>query len=73
MWLACSVRTVLAFAVSSRVMRRILVHAARAKGSGKRGGGVQRLNLNEAIDAMPAPTPARNGLPPRLDERVSGS
>ena len=35
-------------------MRRILVDAARARGSGKRGGGVQRLNLNESIDAMPA-------------------
>jgi RNA polymerase sigma-70 factor, ECF subfamily len=42
------------FAVSSRIMRRILVDAARARGSGKRGGGVHRLNLNESIDAMPA-------------------
>lgn len=41
------------FAVSSRIMRRILVDAARARGSGKRGGGAQRLNLNESIDAMP--------------------
>jgi len=42
------------FAVSSQVMRRILVDAARARGSGKRGGGTPRLNLNESIDGVPA-------------------
>ncbi len=42
------------FAVSSQVMRRILVDAARARGSGKRGGGAPRLNLNESIDGVPA-------------------
>jgi RNA polymerase sigma factor (TIGR02999 family) len=41
------------FAISAQIMRRILVDAARARGSGKRGGGVARLDLNESIDALP--------------------
>jgi len=41
------------FAVSAQVMRRILVDAARARRSDKRGGAVVRVNLNESIDAMP--------------------
>jgi RNA polymerase sigma factor (TIGR02999 family) len=41
------------FAMSARMMRRILVDAARARGSGKRGGGGMRLNLNDSIDAVP--------------------
>ena len=35
--------------------RRILVDAARARGSGKRGGGAVRLDINESIDALPQP------------------
>jgi RNA polymerase sigma factor (TIGR02999 family) len=42
------------FAISAQMMRRILVDAARARGSGKRGAGAPRLNLNESIDAVPA-------------------
>jgi RNA polymerase sigma-70 factor, ECF subfamily len=42
------------FAISAQMMRRILVDAARARGSGKRGGGAPHLNLNESIDAVPA-------------------
>ncbi len=41
------------FAIAAQIMRRILVDAARARGSGKRGGGVERLDLNESIDALP--------------------
>jgi RNA polymerase sigma-70 factor (ECF subfamily) len=41
------------FAVSAQMMRRILVDAARARGTGKRGGGALHLNLNESIDGMP--------------------
>jgi len=41
------------FATSAQIMRRILVDAARARGSRKRGGGVVRLDLNESIDALP--------------------
>jgi RNA polymerase sigma factor (TIGR02999 family) len=36
------------------MMRRILVDAARARGSGKRGGGTPRLNLDDSIDGIPA-------------------
>jgi len=41
------------FAVSSRVMRRILVDAARARRAGKRCGGLRRFQLNESIDCAP--------------------
>ncbi len=37
------------FAMSSRLMRRILVDFARAKGYQKRGGGVQKVSLDEAL------------------------
>jgi RNA polymerase sigma factor (TIGR02999 family) len=42
------------FAVSARLMRRILVEAARARGRRKRGGDVVRVGLDESLDAMPA-------------------
>jgi len=42
------------FAVSAQVMRRILVDAARARQTGKRGGGAVRLDLKESIDSAPA-------------------
>jgi RNA polymerase sigma factor (TIGR02999 family) len=38
------------FAVSARIMRRILVDAARARASEKRGGGLQRVDHSTAID-----------------------
>lgn len=37
------------FAISAQMMRRILVDAARARGSAKRGGGGQRVSLDEAM------------------------
>ena len=37
------------FAMSSRVMRRILVDAARKKAYQKRGGGAQRVTFDEAL------------------------
>jgi len=40
------------FAVSAKVMRRILVDRARARGSEKRGGGMARFELNESVDWM---------------------
>ena len=40
------------FAVSAQMMRRILVDAARARATGKRGGGAVHLNLNESLDAI---------------------
>jgi RNA polymerase sigma factor (TIGR02999 family) len=41
------------FAVASQVMRRALVDAARARLAGKRCTGLQRVQLNEALDAAP--------------------
>ena len=38
------------FAVSAQVMRRILVDGARARTRGKRGGGVIKIQLDEAPD-----------------------
>ena len=37
------------FAMSARVMRRILVDSARARGNDKRGGGVRKVSLDEAL------------------------
>jgi RNA polymerase sigma factor (TIGR02999 family) len=37
------------FAMAARVMRRILVDAARARGYRKRGGGARALSLDEAL------------------------
>jgi RNA polymerase sigma factor (TIGR02999 family) len=37
------------FGVAAHLMRHILVDHARAKGSGKRGGGVQKVALDEAV------------------------
>jgi len=45
------------FAVSSTIMRRILVDAARARASAKRGGDLQRVEETTALtlDSLPAP------------------
>jgi RNA polymerase sigma factor (TIGR02999 family) len=40
------------FAVSANIMRRILVDSARARFTGKRGGGFVKVNLNESIDGL---------------------
>jgi RNA polymerase sigma factor (TIGR02999 family) len=44
-------------AMASRVMRRVLVEAARAKGFQKRGGGAQKVTLPEALLADDQPSP----------------
>ena len=54
------------FAISARLMRRILVDAARTKEAGKRGGGAVRVEINESIDG----TPLRNDQMLRLDEAM---
>jgi RNA polymerase sigma factor (TIGR02999 family) len=41
------------FALSARLMRRILVDLARARGYQKRGGGVQTIGLDKARAATP--------------------
>lgn len=40
------------FAISARMMRRILVDAARARRSERRGGPMAKFELNESIDGM---------------------
>lgn len=37
------------FALAAQLMRRILVDAARARGAGKRGGDVPKINFDEAL------------------------
>jgi RNA polymerase sigma-70 factor (ECF subfamily) len=41
------------FAMSARLMRRILVDAARVKGYQKRGGGAERVSFDEALIVSP--------------------
>jgi RNA polymerase sigma factor (TIGR02999 family) len=43
------------FAMAARTMRRILVDHARARNNEKRGGGVQKLSLDLAIEVARAP------------------
>jgi RNA polymerase sigma factor (TIGR02999 family) len=44
------------FAMASRVMRRILVDAARAKGYQKRGAGGLKVSLDEAVAVADTPS-----------------
>lgn len=55
------------FAISARIMRRILVDAARSKGAGKRGGGAIRVEINESIDGVPL----QNEQMLRLDDALN--
>ena len=45
------------FALAARLMRRILVDSARARGYQKRGGGAPVLSLDEALAVAGGPTP----------------
>jgi len=54
------------FAISARLMRRILVDAARTKEAAKRGGAAVRVELNESVDG----TPMRSDQMLRLDEAL---
>jgi len=54
------------FAIASKMMRRILVDAARARGSFKRGKGVIKINVDDA----PVMAPDRDGAVVRLDEAL---
>src|SRR4029079_11181234 len=42
--------------ISARLMRRVLVDHARSRGYRKRGGGAERVTLNEGLLATPQPT-----------------
>lgn len=61
------------FAVSSTIMRRILVDAARARASAKRGGGLQRVDHSTAInfDNLPAAETDRAGELCALDDALN--
>jgi RNA polymerase sigma factor (TIGR02999 family) len=43
------------FAISAQMMRRILVDAARERGARKRGGGAERVNIDEVAVLSPEP------------------
>ena len=58
------------FAVSAQMMRRILVDAARARGTVKRGGGVARVN-DLSPDEIPAPDSERAAELIALDDALS--
>jgi RNA polymerase sigma factor (TIGR02999 family) len=60
------------FAVSARIMRRILVDAARVRRSVKRGGAFQRVDPPHGLDmdALPAPVPERAGELCALDDAL---
>jgi RNA polymerase sigma factor (TIGR02999 family) len=45
------------FALASRAMRNVLVDHARSKLRAKRGGGAERLTLDEAVAISPEPSP----------------
>ena len=57
-------------AVSAQIMRRILVDAARARGAGKRGGQVARVDVNESIDAIAGRSQAIIALDDALEALV---
>jgi len=60
-------------AVSATIMRRILVDAARARASTKRGGGMQRVEHTSALnlDALPGATTNRAAEMCVLDDALS--
>lgn len=54
------------YAVAAQMMRRILVDAARARGSQKRGGGAVKVNVDDA----PVLAPERDSSLVALDEAL---
>ena len=52
------------FAVSARIMRRVLVDAARARASQKRGGQVQHVAHSTVVDFDRLPSVAADELTP---------
>jgi RNA polymerase sigma factor (TIGR02999 family) len=61
------------FAVAAKIMRRILVDAARARAATKRGGHMQRVDHSSAIDfdRLPAPATDRADEIRRLDDALT--
>ena len=56
------------FAISAQMMRRILVDAARARGSHKRGGGAEKVNVDEVALVSPQPEDSIVALDAALEE-----
>jgi RNA polymerase sigma factor (TIGR02999 family) len=56
------------FAACAEAMRRILVENARRKRGVKHGGGLQRVNLDEAVSCAPEPADDLLALNDALDE-----
>ncbi len=56
------------FALSAQVMRRILVDAARTRGSGKRGAGVVKINVDDLAVLSPEPDQSILALHEALEE-----
>ncbi|MDX1387992.1 MAG: sigma-70 family RNA polymerase sigma factor [Acidobacteriota bacterium] len=56
------------FALASRAMRNVLVDHARSKQRVKRGGGAEKLTLDEAVAISPSPSPQLIDLDVALDE-----
>jgi RNA polymerase sigma factor (TIGR02999 family) len=54
--------------ISARLMRRVLVDHARARGYRKRGGGAQRVTMDEALLVSPEPALDLVALDRALDE-----
>jgi RNA polymerase sigma factor (TIGR02999 family) len=61
------------FAVSAQMMRRILVDAARARGSAKRGGQVKRVNHSSAfnLDEIPDVSTGRDRELVAIDDALN--
>lgn len=61
------------FAVASQIMRRMLVDAARARLTTKRGGGVERVDHSTAFDfdALPSPESTRAEQVCALDDALA--
>jgi RNA polymerase sigma factor (TIGR02999 family) len=55
------------FAISAQMMRRVLVDAARARGSHKRGGGAIKVNIDETAVLAPEPDAAIVALDDALE------
>jgi RNA polymerase sigma factor (TIGR02999 family) len=56
------------FAISAQMMRRILVDAARARGSHKRGGGAEKVNVDEVAVLSREPEESIVALDEALEE-----
>jgi RNA polymerase sigma factor (TIGR02999 family) len=59
------------YAVAANAMRRILIDYARASGRQKRGGGLARVSIEDAVVVSPNPEPEIVALDEALDRLAS--